>query len=417
MTDRMSTFTPLLHACLILSAFVLLSTHHLVHYPIAVMSLLGIYQLLRHRGVGLNSDDARSLLMIFACIWLPMLLALPDAAAAERTNKTVLSYLHFLPAGLYIVAVMRQETTRRLIVAGVLALLVFWCLDALLQLGTGKDLFGRMRDGPVLTGVFHKQRLGLVLALFTPLILIAIYRLAERRKLAWLLLIPVLVVILFSLKRTAWVMFALAVLLFFVYLILSQRVRWKHIVAPIAITAICTLGVVSLSPIVGWRADSASVLLNPSAAALDEAIGGRWTLWRTACEIWRGNWLNGIGPRGYRYVYRDYAEAGDFWIERGASGQTHPHLMLLEVMAEAGIIGLAGYLAALVIILRMFIRAARDNSHSVGWFAVALVAWFPLNAHLAFYGSYWSSIAWLGLSVALAVFASGAGDRARSGVP
>jgi O-antigen ligase len=415
MTDVKSKAIPLLHALLIFAGFALLSTHHLVHYPVGIMSLLGIYQLVRDRGASLRRDDARNLLIIFACIWLPMLLSLPDAVAPQRSGKTVLSYLHFLPAGLYVVAAMRYETTRRLVVTGVIILIAFWCLDALLQLGTGKDLIGRTRDGPVLTGIFHKQLLGLVLALFTPLTLIAIHRLAVRSKFAWLLLIPVLLVILFSLKRSAWVMFTLAVLLFIVYLILSQRTRWKHILAPVAIVIICTAGVISLSPTVGWRADSASVLLSPSAARLDEAIGGRWTLWRTASSIWRDNWFNGIGPRGYRYVYRDYAKADDFWIERGASGQTHPHLMLVEVMAESGIIGLLGYLAALTIILRMFVRTARWNRGGVGWYAVTLVAWFPLNAHLAFYGSYWSSIAWLGLAVALGLSAVVPGNKQQAG--
>jgi O-antigen ligase len=98
-------------------------------------------------------------------------------------------------------------------------------------------------------------------------------------------------------------------------------------------------------------------------------------------------------------VYQDFAPADDFWIGIGSTGQTHPHLMVLEVLIETGVAGLCGYGFALLLILRhMWALRTRELTASA-YLMVALVAWFPLNAHLAFYGSYWSNIAWMLLAL------------------
>ena len=127
----------------------------------------------------------------------------------------------------------------------------------------------------------------------------------------------------------------------------------------------------------------------------DIATSRRLTLWKTGAGIARAHWLNGVGPRGYRTVYRDFAAADDFWILRGTKGQTHPHLMVLEVITETGLIGLFGYALGLLLLAKAISRLRQHDPGAAVCLIVAAVAWFPLNAHLAFYGSYWSNIGWL----------------------
>jgi hypothetical protein len=74
--------------------------------------------------------------------------------------------------------------------------------------------------------------------------------------------------------------------------------------------------------------------------------------------------------------------------------------MLLEVAIETGLIGVAGYAWFLWLVLAR-LREAADEAQAA-WGLSALAAAFPLNAHLAFYGSYWSSLMWLAVAVAMA---------------
>ena len=121
------------------------------------------------------------------------------------------------------------------------------------------------------------------------------------------------------------------------------------------------------------------------------------------------NWFVGVGPRGYRYAYANYAVEGDFWLDRNGVGQTHPHLLLLEVAAETGVLGLIGLMGFYAKLGRELV--ARCAQAIPIWLLCAAIAWFPLNAHLAFYGSYWSTLIWLLVPIGLAGDAVEATDR------
>jgi O-antigen ligase len=133
--------------------------------------------------------------------------------------------------------------------------------------------------------------------------------------------------------------------------------------------------------------------------ATDAASAYRLSLWRTAARIAREHWVNGIGPRGFRHAYAAHAPGDDFWLARNGSGQTHPHLFVLEVAAETGLLGVAAYATFYFALLRLWWRAGRPLPV---WLLASLVATFPLNAHLAFYGSYWASLYWLVLAIGVA---------------
>ena len=60
--------------------------------------------------------------------------------------------------------------------------------------------------------------------------------------------------------------------------------------------------------------------------------------------MFQENPLLGIGPRGFRHVYEQYAGPDDHWLQNGHRGQTHPHSNIVEVLVETGLLGLTGYL-------------------------------------------------------------------------
>ncbi|TDJ64514.1 MAG: O-antigen ligase family protein [Proteobacteria bacterium] len=395
-----------LPAVLVLLAIAGLATENLSHYPIAIMCLLGVYHIWLNPQDMLSRADARLLITVFGCIWIPMLLALPDAASPTRALKTTALYVHFLPAGLYLIHGLREFENRRIMLAGLTAIVGFWCVDGMVQLLTGSDLFGYPYDGLVLQGVFYpKQRFGIIFAVFTPLYLYVVHRLAARSALAWLLLAPFVIVVMFSLKRTAWIMFAVALAGFIACFIRVTRANVRSLAIAAGLIAATLVATTTFVPKVHTQWVGTLKIFSADFAAADLATSHRLSLWKTGLSIARAHWLNGVGPRGFRTVYRDYAAADDFWIARGSKGQTHPHLMILEVLIETGVIGLIGFVACLWLLLRRLIEQRLSDPTAAGYLMVAIVAWFPLNAHLAFYGSYWSSIVWI--MIALGCAASG----------
>jgi hypothetical protein len=85
--------------------------------------------------------------------------------------------------------------------------------------------------------------------------------------------------------------------------------------------------------------------------------------------------------------------------------------MLLEIAAEAGAFGVVGIGLFWWLFLRRGMAALRAGCSSLPWILCAGVAWLPLNAHLAFYGSYWSSVLWWLLACALGAAAAGRAAR------
>jgi O-antigen ligase len=380
-------------AALGVSAVALLATEHLFHYAFALLMAGGIACMLRAPRALLADPALRAITAAFLCLWLPMLASLPEAVNPARAGKTVLAYLHFWPAAIALALAARGAGPRRLLFFGVAAVVAFWLADALLQFATGRDLFGHPPLGDFLTGAFYpKQRLGLVLAVLTPVYALAVAALARRHPPAWLLLLPLLLVILLSLKRTAWIMLAVALagLLWFACARRgggSCRAMLRLLLA----AAVLAGGALALDPALRARVAQTAGLLSGDFATMDRASAYRLTLWRTAWRIFVAHPLHGVGPRGYRDAYAAHAPPDDFWLLR-SGGQTHPHQALLEVGVETGLPGLVGY-AAFYALLLARLRRATDEIQA-GFAIAALAATCPLNAHLAFYGSYWSSLAW-----------------------
>ncbi|MGR8949174.1 MAG: O-antigen ligase family protein [Gammaproteobacteria bacterium] len=392
---------------LIVLTFVLMPTEHLFHYPIGLLGLLGIIYwgrlTLRLRNFAVPGADLQLIVVLFGCIFIPMLLSLGDAFNPRHATKTTFSYLHFLPAALYIAVICRDVGSRLVIFKSVAVLLAILVVDALVQFLLGVNLLGFPRDSAVLTGMFDaNQRLGLVLALFLPLMLCVLNQYRSHAAWTWLLLIPYAAVVLLSLKRSAWVMLLVGGGVYLLLFVRLSTVSWRaKIFTPVAMVGI-VVAVAYFVPSVGKTFRTTIGALNADYETLDIATSRRLTLWRTGKSIVAAHPVNGVGPRGYRYAYKDFAEPGDFWIRQNGKGQTHPHLMGLEVIVETGVIGLLGLIFFFYLLTKNMVTRAATEPLAAIWLVLAFVAWFPFNTHLAFYGSYWSTFAWLFVAIGAA---------------
>ena len=388
---------------LVALTLLLFATTTMFNVPLWFMAVIGLWQAARNPRALLRDPATALLGLLFLCIWLPMLTALPDAVNLDRALRTTLPYVHLYFAGVFVLGVLRDEASLTKLEWAAFAILTFWCFDALLQLLAGANLFGYPYKPGQLSGMFHpKIRLGHALAVLAPLYLELIRRAAPGRPWLWLFALLLVAVILLSGKRVAWIMaFAGCAAWAAALLYRSPPTVWRRAVAG-AMAAAVVLGVVAAShePI-SRRIEVTLGLFSGKQEDFDRATARRLDVWNTALNTLRENWFNGVGPRGFRYVYRDYAEPDDYFLTKRRGGQTHPHQMFLEIAAETGVIGLLGIAAFWWLLVRQGMAALRSGCRSLPWLICAGVGFLPLNAHLAFYGSYWSSVVWWLLACAL----------------
>ena len=123
---------------------------------------------------------------------------------------------------------------------------------------------------------------------------------------------------------------------------------------------------------------------------VNEATSIRLPLWNSALQISEEHWVNGIGLRSYASAYYDMAGDDVHHMFKGVNG--HPHLFLLEVSSELGVIGVIGYGVFLIILLRACL--IRVTSIATPWAIATFLAAFPLSSTLALYSPFVSSIVW-----------------------
>ncbi len=389
---------------LIAAALLLFASTALFNLPLLLMLVLGAYYTLQSPRRLLADPALRALLICFLCLWLPQLLALPDAVNPARALKTTASYPRFFFIGVFIILALQGRGRAAVLNLAVFTILSLWVIDALLQFFSGYNLLGQpLEYAWHLQGMFSKPRLGHVLAVFLPFYLEFLRTSGRRYQWAWLLLAGLLAVVLLSGRRAAWVMAAAGSLAYVVYFFIYCRaVKIKTLIAPVLLIAAILAALIWQHEPLRHRIESTLGLFSGELTRMDRATSYRLSLWETAIVIFKDNPLNGIGPRGFRYVYADYAAADNFFLQDGRRGSTHPHQALLEIAVETGLIGLAGFLGFWGYLLVIALQQLRHRPRAFPWLLCAGLAWLPVNAHLAFYGSYWSSLGWWLLCVALA---------------
>ena len=399
LTDSISSTSRLLadhHVWLLVAAaLLLLSTETLSLVPQGIMAALGLYHVSRNPGAIFSDKGVRVLILLFLCLWLPQLASLIGPVNLERSAKIALLYPLYLFCGIFIVRELARPGNLSRLSLALLVVVIFWCVDGLIQYATGANLLGYPYQDGMLSGVFYpKLRLGIILAVLVPVALETVRNVNRESLFPWLLLIPFTVVVLLSGRRSAWLMLIIGLSAYLPLVVLSLSSRARYIITGALCVAILLVGTVYFkSPDINRRIVLLTGMLG-SEYQVERATSMRMPIWDTAWNMFQDNWLNGVGPRGFRYAYRTYADEDNYFVRRGQEGQTHPHMVFLEIAVETGVIGLAGFTLFYITILRFWWRGRRFTINGA-WTAALLAGTFPLNAHLAFYGSYWSGFLWL----------------------
>ena len=387
---------------LVASTLLLLSTETLSLIPQGIMAALGIYHVGRNPHMIRRDKSFRALLFLFLCLWLPQLISLIGAVNLARSAKIVLLYPLYLFCGVFIVRELARPGNLSRLSLALLIIVIFWCVDALIQYATGANLLGYPYQDGMLSGMFYpKLRLGIVVAVLVPIALETIRNVNKDSLYPWLLLIPFTVVVLLSGRRSAWLMLIIGLSAYLPLVVLSLSSRARYIISGALCVAVLLVSWIYFkSPDINRRIVLLTGMFSSEYQA-ERATSRRTPIWDTAYNMLRDNWINGVGPRGFRYAYKTYADEDNYFVRQGQEGQTHPHLVFLEIAVETGVIGVVGFLLFYFTVLRYWWQG-RHSTITGAWTAVLLAGTFPFNAHLAFYGSYWSGYLWLLIGCTLA---------------
>ncbi len=383
---------------LVLSVLALFISKSLYHVPLIAMAVLGLIYAVRDPRLIARDPSARLIAAIFIALWLPQLLALPDAVAPAESFRKTSMYIFYPLAVLFMYQALSKNDHLDRLMVGIVALVLLWSIDVL----AGTLGLTKIYESNSVVGIlFSKLRVGHILAVLSPLVFEFVRQQHARQPWVWLLLPLLIAVILISGRRVAWIILMLSSCAYLIYLArTTSRPRWGRLALPV----LCTL---VLTALLYWRYEPLQERMHQTIGVfsnniedIDRATSRRVDIWINAYTMAKANWLNGIGVRGFRYVYVDYATADNFWIQQGlkTSGYTHvthPHQFVLEIAAETGLIGLLGYLLVWWLLWRA-LKGVNFQRQPWAWpCAIALgLALFPLNAHSAFYGSYWSAMSW-----------------------
>jgi O-antigen ligase len=352
--------------------------------------------------------------VLFFAYWLPQAISAIDAVDAAHAWKEVLTDLRYLPFLWLATMAVSSERGRKFCLSGIAIIVLLWTMDGLLQavtswspmawllnggLAWAHDHLGQAETGSGLdaretadrlSGIFGagNLKLGIVLASLSPFALAW----ARDRGGAWLwtlIAVAMGIVILLAGARAAWLTYAL-VLLFSGW----QTYRSKRLMALMALAGVL------IATLSWFGSDNFRSRITRSVTAIqgdrfdiDHALSWRVSIWTTAARMIVAHPINGVGARGFRYAYRQYASPDDPFLQGDQTGAFHAHQIVLEILSETGIIGLLLWLAGAALAWRAWHWASEQARQRAGPAALALaVTVFPFNTHLAFYSNFWGGI-------------------------
>lgn len=375
--------------------------------PIAIGALAAIVLLARHR-IDWRDEAIRLPLILFACYAIPALISGAAPVAPARTWSTVASIVRFLPFAVFAVWALRDGGRWNAMTATVAAVVSLWVIDAYVQMITGYSLAGAA-EAERLSGIFGagNLKLGPVLAVLSPFVLVA-----ARDALGWrglaVAFVFLAVPILLAGSRAAWLMYAIVSIVVAWRAARNKRTFALAVGVAVALAGIAAGIALRESPAFDARVQRSLLALGGTESAVDAASAGRLSIWRTAIAMWEAHPLTGVGVRGFRYAYPEYAAPQDRFVDAASdTGASHAHQIVLEVLSETGAIGLLFWLAGAFFAVRAWLRADASARTRAFAPALALVAMcFPLNTHLAFYSAWWGLLFWWLLALYCAALAA-----------
>lgn len=372
---------------LLLASIVLLPFGVAAEVPVLIGATAGLAQWLRRRW-DWNQPTLRLALGLGLAYWLPEFVSAWDSVAAAKSWSEVALDLRFVLFLLFVAATVWHRDDARWLRVGIAWVIALWCLDALLQAASGFSV-GGAASGDRLSGIFGagNLKLGGVLAVVSPFLMLEAWRWRGAPALIGVTSI-LLVVILLAGARAAWFGFGLGAALVF-WQAIGRRRAVLALAALLLAAGLTAAFAYGSSQRFAERVDRTAAALSGDRDALDHALSGRLAIWETAARMGSAHPVNGVGVRGFRYAYPEFAEPDDPFVD-GNQGAYHAHQIVLELWSETGLFGLLIWLVAIAISAHTVRRWPAAVRRFAAPATIGLVvALFPLNTHYAVYSGFW----------------------------
>jgi O-antigen ligase len=372
------------------------------------MAIFGLWGLSKNPSSVIKDPSTRLFSILFACAWIPMVTSWPDAVALDRTTIVVVNHLRFWLSGLFMIRVLALPQAQKLFFLIGTATLAAWLADAIFQHITGHDVLGYAAYSGRLGAMFGpgNSKFGITLAVLAPLLWHGIHARFGKFACAVTIVLTVSVVFVAG-SRAGWVCVLLSA---GSWLLLRSALTGKRVallgLVLLLVTAACTgLGYL-VSDRVERQIDQSLAIFDDGPQDIHNSLIHRTWIWGAALRMIEDHAINGVGARGFRNAFAEFARDDDPYLKmQPPESPTHSHQLILEILAETGIIGLAGLLIMFTALIRAYQCATSTARVLLTAPAAALVAaYFPLNTHLAIYSSYWSQIVWFVLSLYCALW-------------
>lgn len=346
--------------------------------------------------------------ILFLGYWLPQAFSAFDAIDPGTAWRKTAAGLRYLPFMWLVAIAVATPERRALTLKGIALITGVWTLDGLAQavLGTSPLFWSmdqlkwaisghglcppaEMAAADRLSGVLGPCNLkfGQVLASLSPFLLFAAA--ARFGRWGWMLVAAAVgVVLVLAGSRAAWLTYAL-VLVFSGWRLLGAR----GLLACLAVGLVAAVALAAGSHQVRDRLERTAMAWEGESDGVNQALSGRAQIWAAAGCMVEQHPINGVGARGFRDAYPDCnprPEEEELW---GAGPALHAHQILLEILAETGVLGLLLWLAAAAQAWRAWRFAplpARERARPA-MLALAVTV-FPFNTHLAFYSTFWGGL-------------------------
>ena len=346
--------------------------------------------------------------ILFLGYWLPQALSALDAVDPSAAWTKTAAGLRYLPF-MWLVAIAVATPARRALTLGGLAMITaawtldalvqaaagtspwFWSLDQLKQLASQRPLCSPEESALAdrLSGALGPCNLkfGQVLASLSAFLLLPVA--ARFGRVGWLLAtLAVGVVLLLAGSRASWVTFAL-VAAYSGWRVMGGR----RLLLLAAFGAMVAAGLTYSVPQLRERVVRTAQAWEGDDDGMEQALSGRGRIWSAAGCMIQAHPINGVGARGFRDAYPGCDPAAGREGVWGAGPALHAHQIVLEILAETGVIGLLLWLAAAAQAWRAWRfapPAARERARPA-MLALAVTV-FPLNTHLAFHSTFWGGV-------------------------
>ena len=380
---------PLMWVFLFFSLAVSVATRQLIW----LMVVVSILTFLTNRDAVLSLPGLKKAAMLFACIAIPGLLSLLFSVNLERGVSAAFRFFAYALAAWVVLSVVIEEGDAKRIMSWLGILLVAWAVDGFVQILTGVSLLGDPlielgEEGAIVTGSLQLGY-GATLAILSPFFLEALRRAGGMG--VGILSIPVYAAIVMSGHQSSALLALIGLAGWAVLALRHKEVGAKRQVTGFVISAVIGLLLgIYLSIVTGQVGTLAE------APARYQSFLYQSQLWELSWQAFSENWLTGVGMRGFG-TFAIQESAG---LIPGLSETWHPHLILFEVVAETGIVGLIGYG---LLLWRLWLYIQDDRMHVAVAGLTALLAVFPLGTAVGLYSYIGGNLIFLTFTLLVAL--------------